>query len=445
MSVLEAMAEDGLDLNDTEALTAFVADAHAVDAAALLDELEPEQARDLLMAQTLDHQTEIFGYLYGDTQEALALILDRAKLVEIVSEMNSDDRADLYNRLTEDQRAALMPGLARAEREDIRRLASHEEGTAGAIMTSDYATLGLELTAGEAIDSLRKEAPDKETIYRAYVVDDERKLLGSVRLQALILASPDTPIASLMERGALVVRLEEPQEEVARKIARYDVLAIPVINESGELVGIVTHDDAIDVVEAEATEDFHKFAAAGSLGESVRDAPIFTLYRKRIVWLVILVFANLFSGAGIAAFEDTIAAYVTLVIFLPLIIGSGGNAGAQGATLMVRALATGDVVMKDWGGLLGRELAVAIMLGATMALAVAPIGYARGSFDIALVVSTSMVLVVLIGSMIGMSLPFILSRLKIDPAIASAPLIATIADVMGIVVYFTVATMILFP
>jgi magnesium transporter len=444
MSVLEAMAEDGLDLNDTEALTAFVADAHAVDAAALLDELEPEQARDLLMAQTLDHQTEIFGYLYGDTQEALAHILERAKLVEIVSEMNSDDRADLYNRLTEDQRAALMPGLARAEREDIRRLASHEEGTAGAIMTSDYATLGLEQTAGEAIDSLRKEAPDKETIYRAYVVDDDRKLLGSVRLQALILASPDTPIASLMERGALVVRLEESQEEVARKIARYDVLAIPVINESGELVGIVTHDDAIDVVEAEATEDFHKFAAAGALGESVRDAPIFTLYRKRIVWLVILVFANLFSGAGIALFEDTIAAYVTLVIFMPLIIGSGGNAGAQGATLMVRALATGDVVMKDWGVLLGRELLVAALLGATMALAVAPIGYARGDMGIALVVSISMVIVVLVGSLIGMSLPFVLSRLRVDPATASAPLIATIADVMGIVVYFSIATAILF-
>lgn len=445
MSVLDAIAENGLDLSDLDALTAFVADAHAVDAAALLDELEPEQARDLLMAQTLDHQTEIFGYLYGETQAALAHILDRAKLVEIVSEMNSDDRADLYNRLTEDQRAALMPGLARAEREDIRRLASHEEGTAGAIMTSDYATLGLELTAGEAIDSLRKEAPDKETIYRAYVVDAERKLLGSVRLQALILASPDTPIASLMERGALVVRLEETQEEVARKIARYDVLAIPVINESGELVGIVTHDDAIDVVEAEATEDFHKFAAAGALGESVRDAPIFTLYRKRIVWLVILVFANLFSGAGIALFEDTIAAYVTLVIFMPLIIGSGGNAGAQGATLMVRALATGDVVIKDWGVLLGRELLVAILLGATMALAVAPIGYARGDMGIALVVSISMVIVVLVGSLTGMSLPFVLSRLRVDPATASAPLIATIADVMGIVVYFSIATLILFP
>ncbi|MCC5994795.1 MAG: magnesium transporter [Oceanicaulis sp.] len=444
MSALEAMAEDGLDLNDMDALIAFVADAHAVDAAALLDELEPKQARDLLMTQTLDHQTEIFGYLYGDTQEALAHILERAKLVEIVSEMNSDDRADLYNRLTEDQRAALMPGLARAEREDIRRLASHEEGTAGAIMTSDYATLGLELTAREAIESLRKEAPDKETIYRAYVVDSERKLLGSLRLQALILAAPETPIAELMERGALSVRLEEPQEEVARKIARYDVLAIPVINESGELVGIVTHDDAIDVVEAEATEDFHKFAAAGAIGESVRDAPILTLYRKRIVWLVILVFANLFSGAGIAVFEDTIAAYVTLVIFMPLIIGSGGNAGSQGATLMVRALATGDVVMKDWSVLLGRELLVAALLGVTMAVAVAPIGYARGDMDIALVVSLSMVIVVLVGSLIGMSLPFVLSRLRFDPATASAPLIATIADVMGILVYFSIATAILF-
>jgi len=443
MSLLEAMAEDGLDLNDMDALTAFMADAHAVDAAALLDELEPEQARDLLLTQTLDHQTEIFGYLRGDTQEALARILERARLVEIVSEMNSDDRADLYNRLTEDQRAALMPGLARAEREDIRRLASHEEGTAGAIMTSDYASLAPDLTVREALDSLRREAPDKETIYRAYVVDSERKLLGSVRLQALILASPETPVADLMERGALSVRLEEPQEEVARKIARYDVLAVPVINESGELVGIVTHDDAMDVAQAEATEDFHKFAAHGVMVESVRDAPIRTLYQKRIYWLVMLVFANIFSGAGIAYFEDTIAAYVALVFFLPLLIDSGGNAGSQAATLMVRALATGDVVIRDWSRMLGREVLVAILLGLTMALAVAPLGYLRGDQLLAIVVALTMVIVVITGSLIGMSLPFLLHRLKLDPATASAPLITSIADASGVIIYFSIATAIL--
>ncbi|WP_408628264.1 magnesium transporter [Alkalicaulis satelles] len=437
------MIEDGLDLSDNAALAAFISGAHPVDAAALLDSLEPEQARDLLLAEPLGHQTEIFGYLRGETQEALAHVIERARLVEIVSEMNADDRADLYNRLTEEQRDALMPGLARAEREDIRRLAAHEEGTAGAIMTSDYAVLAPDLTAREAIESLRREAPDKETIYRAYVLDAERKLLGSVRLQALILAAPETRVDALMERGALSVRMEESQEEVARKIARYDVLAIPVINESGELVGIVTHDDAMDVAQAEATEDFHKFAAHGAMVESVRDAPIRTLYQKRIYWLVMLVFANIFSGAGIAYFEDTIAAYVALVFFLPLLIDSGGNAGSQAATLMVRALATGEVVIRDWSRMLGRELLVAILLGLTMALAVTPLGYLRGDHLIAIVVALTMVLVVITGSLIGMSLPFLLHRLKLDPATASAPLITSIADATGVIVYFSIATAIL--
>jgi len=311
-------------------------------------------------------------------------------------------------------------------------------------MTSDYATLTPGLSAQAAIDVLRREAPDKETIYRAYVLDDARRLIGAVRLRDLILAPADTPIEDLMEREPVTSGLHDRQEEVARKIARYDILAVPVIDEDGRLVGIVTHDDALDALQEEATEDFHKLGTVARLPGSVRDASVKTLYQKRVFWLALLVFGNLFSGAGIAYFEDTIAAHVALVFFLPLLIGSSGNAGAQAATLMVRALATGDVRMRDWGRLIGREVVVALALGATMALAVSLIGIFRGGPEIALVVACTMVLVVIVGSLIGMSLPFLLHRFNLDPATASAPLVTTIADAVGVVIYFAIATAFLF-
>jgi magnesium transporter len=232
---------------------------------------------------------------------------------------------------------------------------------------------------------------------------------------------------------------------VARQIARYDALALPVVDGEGRLVGIVTYDDAMDVAEAEATEDFHKVGTVTRLMTGVREAGVLALYRARIVWLVVLVFGNIFSGAGIAAFEGTIATYVALVFFLPLLIGSGGNAGAQSATLMVRALATGDVALADWGRMIGRELLIAGLLGLTMALAVSPIGLARGGPEIALVVAGAMVLIVLVGSTIGLTLPFVLTRLGLDPATASAPLVTTIADATGVVIYLAIATAALPP
>jgi magnesium transporter len=210
-------------------------------------------------------------------------------------------------------------------------------------------------------------------------------------------------------------------------------------------VGIVTYDDAMDVAEAEATADFSKVGAVEELPTGLRAASLGVLYRKRVFWLVVLVFGNLASGAGIVYFEDTIAAHLSLIFFLPLLIASSGNAGAQSATLMVRALATGDVELKDWAGMLLRELAVAALLGATMAVAVAGIGLWRGGPQVAFVVTLTMLLVVVAGSMVGMSLPFLLNRFNLDPAASSAPLITSIADGLGVAVYFTLATAVLGP
>ncbi|MBU2113489.1 MAG: magnesium transporter, partial [Gammaproteobacteria bacterium] len=288
--------------------------------------------------------------------------------------------------------------------------------------------------------SLRREAPDKETIYSAYVVDAARKLIGVVTLRDLILAPLQMPIEELINHDPIYASVDLPQEEVATLIAKYDLLALPIVNSEHQMVGIVTYDDAMDVVAAEATEDFHKTATIGKLETSVKDASIGLLYRKRVLWLVILVFGNIFSGAGIAHFEGTISSHIALLFFLPLLIGSSGNAGAQSGTLMVRALATGEIKLRDWGYLLGKECLVAGLLGLTMAAAVVGLGWWRGGYDIAVVVAATMMLVVLAGSLIGLSLPFLLSRFKLDPATASGPLITSIADVAGVVLYFSIAT-----
>ncbi|ABA58256.1 Divalent cation transporter [Nitrosococcus oceani ATCC 19707] len=423
----------------------FIETAYAVDLAAWLEEIPCEEAQEQLLALPLPRRTETFGYLQPDTQVALARRLDRRDLAEIVTQMNADDRADLFNHLTPKEQQWLLRGLAQEEREDIRRLSAYAEGTAGAIMTSDYATLAADMTAHEAIELLRREAPEKETIYRSYILDRERHLIGSIRLHQLILAAADTRIEEIMDHAPVSVALDSDQEHVARMIERYDLLALPVIDEDGRLVGIVTHDDAADAMQAETTEDFHKIATVLPFSQSVREASMGVLYRKRIFWLALLVFGNLFSGAGIAFFEDTILAYVSLVFFLPLLIDSSGNAGSQSATLMVRALATGDVALKDWRDLILRELLIALALGATMALLVFPVGLLRGDSEIALVVGLTMLLVVIVGSLAGMSLPFLLSRLRLDPATASAPLVTTISDAVGVLVYFWIATTVLSP
>ncbi|EHR41504.1 magnesium transporter [Alishewanella jeotgali] len=415
-------------------------DVHPADYAAALTEFSIQDQWILLTALPRAEQAEVFGYLPAEEQVRLAIRVSRRKLSPIIRQMSSDERADLFNRLTDEQRDTLLPALAQAEREDLLRLTSYEEGTAGAIMTSDYAILQPELTVREAIEVLRREAPDKETIYSAYVVDKARKLIGVVSLRDLILAPVSMRVDDLMNHDPICASVEMPQEEVAALIAKYDLLALPIVNELEQMVGIVTYDDAMDVAEEEATEDFHKTATIGKLESSVKEAGIGLLYRKRVFWLVVLVFGNIFSGAGIAFYEETISSYLALLFFLPLLIASSGNAGAQSGTLMVRALATGDIKLRDWGYLLGKECLVAGLLGLTMSAAVVGLGFWRGGADIAVVVASTMMLVVLVGSLIGMSLPFLLSRFNLDPATASGPLITSIADVAGVVLYFSIAT-----
>lgn len=412
-----------------------------VDIADALEQIEPELAWGLLTH--LPDRAEIYAYVEPDIQVRLAAEFPAATLAQLVSEMPADERTDLFKQLDQEQQDRLLPALAKAEREDIRKLASYQEGTAGALMTSDYVMLREDMNVGQALHTLRLEAPDAETIYHSYVVGDNRKLHGVISLRDLILADPSTKISDMMTEDVVSGEADEDQEDIAKRITRYDLLALPIVDSHGTLLGIVTHDDAMDVVSEEATDDFHKSAGVTTSLGNLKDASIGLLYRKRVFWLILLVFGNLFSGAGIAHFEDIIAANLVLVFFLPLLVDSGGNAGSQSSTLMVRAMATGEVVMKDWFKLLGREATVALLLGCTMAAAVSLLGYIRGDSLVALVLALSMVSIVMVGCVIGMSLPFILSKFNLDPASASAPLITSVCDASGVVVYLYIASQIL--
>ncbi len=423
----------------------FCESLHPEDLAAQLSDFSRDEQLHVLSVLGHSNAASVLARMETDDQQEVAAVLSDNELAQIMTHMPSDDRVDLFKLLPSSRGELVIGLLAKAEREDIRKLGSYEEGTAGSIMSSDYAVLTPDLTVQRAFEKLRVEAPDKETIYYVYVIDDHRRLLGLVSLRKLITARPDDKVGDIMFTNPVFARVEDDQEEVAEKLNKYDLLAIPVINGNEALAGIVTFDDIQDVMVEESTEDFHRMGALshkapGLADISMRDAGLGLLIQKRLPWLLILVFMNIFSGAGIAYFEDTITAVVSLVFFLPLLIDCGGNAGSQAATLMVRALATGKAQLKDWFFLLGKEVGVALVLGISMGLAVSLIGIFRAGPEVALVVAVTMVCTVLFGSLVGMSLPFVLSKLKMDPATASAPLITSIADIGGVIIYFSIAT-----
>lgn len=440
--------QQALDTGNLPLLDDLLAGLRAADLAEILESWLTDSSDRAVGLQLLDclplpRQASVLGHLPEQDQLRLATELPDERLLALLAEMDSDEAADLFNLLDEDYQQVLLRGMAQREREDIKRLAAYDEGSAGAIMTSDYVAIPGGLTVGEAMLRVRRTAPDAETVYQIYVVDSAGRLAGTLSLRQLIVAPPSASIDEIMIHEVICASTDTEQEAAAKLVARYDLLALPVVDAAERLVGIVTHDDALDVLEAEATEDIQKGMSIGQFDDGVSRAPLALLYRKRIFWLVLLVFGNLFSGAGIAYFEATIASQVALVFFLPLLIGSGGNAGAQAATLTVRGLATGDISMRDWGSLLGREMLVALALGLTMALAVSPIGFLRGDDLLALVVALSMLSIVVFGSLLGMCLPFVLDRLGWDPATASAPLVTTVIDASGVVIYFAIATAIL--
>ena len=412
------------------------------DQARFIQQFDVQQQVELL--SRLEHQGLVFEFYPFQLQKQLIEHFPEHQQILVLDDMHSDDATDLFKSLDQSDQDKIYQQLDEITQQQLRALSVHQEESAGAIMSSDYVSLPPEFTMQQAIEALRQQPHDRETLYLVYITNSQAQLMGVISLRQILQADPQATIQQVMTQDIVVGYVNEDQESIARKLSEYDFIALPIIDEHNTLVGIVTYDDAMDVVQDETTEDFLKASAVQvEAGMSIKTAPILQLYQKRVFWLVILVFGSLLSGLGISYYEDIIAAHIVLVFFLPLLVGSGGNAGSQSATLMVRALATGDVKLKDWFFLLGRESLVALCLGGTMAFAVSILGYIRGDAMVALVLALSMMGIVLLGCLIGMSLPFILNRLKLDPASASAPLVTSICDATGVVVYLMIASQLL--
>lgn len=433
--------------HDQAALGEFVGELHPATAADFSEGLSVEETWQVLSHARLDRQAEIFAFFPLNKQIEMAEGVGRGRMSRLIEAMSPDDRVDLLERLDPEVVESLLPLVAQAERQDIRMLLAYPEDSAGAVMTSEYASLPADITVGEALSRLRKQAPDSETIYYVYVLDAERHLLGLVSLRQLILARPTAIVGDLMQRDLISVKAEDDQEEVAQILARYDFLAVPVVDSENRLVGIITHDDIIDVVMEEATEDALRMGGVGVMEDSYLDSSFTTIWRKRALWLSCLFVAELFTFTALAHFEGAIASVLALSLFVPLCISTGGNSGSQAATLITRALALGEVGIRDWWRVLRHELMMGFALGATLGV----IGFARAAltpqsvlgpaerWTLAIVVSQAVAGICLWGTLVGSMLPLAFKRLGFDPGYASSPFVATFVDVTGIVIYFNIA------
>lgn len=434
-----------LDANDDDGLREFCKALHPAVVAEVIDELEPAELWRVLVSCEAELQAEIFGFFEPRLQIAIVEVADRKRLSRLIEEMAPDDRVDVLELLDEEQVESLLPLMAQAERTDIRKLLSYPDGSAGSIMTTEYASLPEEITVSEALDQLRVQAPDSETIYYIYILDEGRRLDGIVSLRELIQAKRASTLSEIMHRDVISVRVDDDEEFVARELARYDFLAIPIVDNLHRLVGIVTLDDALDVLEEEATEDAQMQAAIQPLDESYMTTPFFVLARKRGVWLVILLAAAFLTAWVMQGYEDLQRSYVWMAAFIPLVLASGGNAGSQSATLIIREMATSEMDNRDKYFIVMRELRMAIALGGgLMALSFA-VAICMVPFAESIVVAATVFMMVVFGTSAGAILPIIFKRLGMDPALMSNPLIAALVDVLGVVIYFNTALALLGP
>lgn len=365
-----------LEEHDTAGMAAFVENLHPATVAESLDDLSTTDIWTFLRACPINLQALVFEYFNHEKQEELAIGTGRADMAKLIEKMSHDDRVDLLRRLAPGVSEALLRLVDEADRRDIAMLVSYPEGTAGAVMTTDYAWLPEGLSAGEALDRLRLQAPNTETLYYVYVLDAERHLLGIVSLRDLILAQRQTLLRDLMETDVYTVKAEDDRQEVAQKIARYDLLAVPVVDTENHLIGIVTHDDVVDMLVEGATEDAERMGGVVPIGENYMEASFFTVWRKRVFWLSLLFIAELMTFTALERYEDAIKTITVLSLFIPLCISTGGNSGSQAATLITRALALRQVTPQEWWKVFRKELLMGLALG----VALGAIGWVRASF-----------------------------------------------------------------
>ena len=431
-----------LDNRQIKALRDALATMNEVDIAQFLGELPSEQA--ILTFRMLPKETasEVFSNLDTDLQQVVIGSITDAELAIIVDDLYVDDMVDMLEELPANIVKRVLKNATPKTRALINQFLNYPENSAGSIMTAEFTDLRASMTVGQAIEHLRRTGEDRETIYTCYVIDAARRLEGVVTVKDLLLSADDMLVADLMDTSVISIGTQDDQEEAAQLFNKYDFLSLPVVDHEGRLVGIITVDDAMDVMEEEATEDFERMGAMIPSEKPYLKTGVFSLAKNRIAWLLVLMISGMLTGGILGRYEAAFAAMPILVTFIPMLTDTGGNAGSQSSTLVIRGIAVHEITMQDFFAVLWKEVRVAALVGVVLSA----VNYVRliitypGHEVVALTVALTMFFTVVIAKTIGGVLPLIAKAFHADPAIMAAPLITTIVDALSLIIYFTIAT-----
>lgn len=435
-----------IELKQFDALKTVLIDLFPQDIAELIEELEEGHKGILFRLLPKNLAIEVFEHLAHLEQENLLFSFSNTRIKEILESMSPDDRTNLLEELPAKIVKKWITLLSRQDRAIVNTLLNYPEESVGRLLTPDYVDLRMWMTAQQAIEHIRRIGLDKETVFYLYVIDEKRTLKGVVSLKKLVLAAPETLVKDLMFEDFVAVHARDDQEEAATLAQKYDLLALPVLDNEDRLVGIVTIDDLMDVLEEEVTEDFHKMAAITPLAEEYLDTGVLRLMSRRVIWLILLLFTGGISSSILKLYSQTIETIVSLTFFIPMLLGTCGNTGTQSATLVIRGLATGEIESADIFHVIKREVFVGILLGGVLGI----FGFLRvyisqQNFWLSLSTGLTFLCALVAATLAGSSLPLIFEKLKLDPAVLAGPSITTIMDVLGLIIYFEMAKHLILP
>lgn len=422
-----------------------MAEMNAADIAAIMEEFDEEDMLKIFRILPKSLAADVFSYMEVDSQQFIITSLSEKDAAGIINHLMADDATDLLEEMPANVVKKLLANANPDTRRDINDLLRYPEDSAGSIMTVEYVDLKENMTVEDAIARIRKVGMDSETINICYVLDGQRKLLGTVALRYLLLSQPDEIIGEIMHENVVSVHTHADQEEVARKFQKYGFTAMPVVDNENRLVGIITVDDIVDVIEEEATEDMEKMAALVPSDKPYMRTSVWETYKKRIPWLLLLMVSATFTGSIITSFEDALSVYVALTAFIPMLMDTGGNAGGQASVTIIRGLSLGEIGYGDVPKIVWKELRTAALCGGTLAAAnfAKLMLFDRVGLAVALVVCLTLVAAVVMAMLVGCLLPMAAKKLGFDPAVMASPFITTIVDALSLLVYFQVAGMVL--
>lgn len=415
------------------------------DIASVLEELSGEELLPFFRILPKDKAADVFAYLPIDVQQNMIMLLSLGEAAGIIEKLSFDDAADLMDEMPANVVTRLLANTSPETRSTINALLKYPDSSAGSLMTTEYEALKEGLTVSQAIEKIRKDGIDKETINICYVLSAERKLRGTVTLRSLLLANPDALVGDIMSAHVVSVKTLDDQEDVARDFQRYDFSAMPVVDSENRLVGIITVDDIVDIMEQEATEDIQKMAAIRPTDMPYSRTGVLMLYRKRIPWLLLLMISATFTGMIISYFEEALGQMIVLTSFIPMLMDTGGNAGSQASVSVIRALSLEEIEFADLPKTMWKEIRVSILVGLTLAATnfVKLLLVDQVTVFIALVVCLTLVVTVFVAKLVGCTLPLIAKKIGFDPAVMASPFITTIVDALSLIIYFNFATLLL--